>query len=272
MYPLPSSPDAFVRRVAKRLHQLPPVPFDFNINGDLQRISAVLFLIEIGPDNQLSLLLNKRSARVRQPGDLCCPGGGVSPRIDSLLARWIDLPTMPMHRWPCRPMWRQKNAAGFAKLALLLATALREGFEEMRLNPFSVRFVGPLNSQQLVMFNRAIYPLVAWVSRQPRLVPNWEVEAIVRVPVNTLFAAGNYARYRLSYRSAAPGRPNDTYRDMPCFIHRQHGRTELLWGATYRITEQFLSTVFKFVPPPMDRLPVIHRRLERSYLEGSEPP
>jgi hypothetical protein len=80
----------------------------------------------------------------------------------------------------------------------------------------------------------------------------------------------NYARYRISFSetaaAAAPIRPD---RDMPCFRHRHQGQTELLWGATYRIVEQFLKAVFDFIPPAMESLPIIHRRLNRAYLEGA---
>ena len=52
------------------------------------RASAVLFLLgrrrsrDYGDDTGPFLFLNKRSARVKQPGDLCCPGGSIAPRLD----------------------------------------------------------------------------------------------------------------------------------------------------------------------------------------------
>jgi len=138
----------------------------------------------------------------------------------------------------------------------------------MRLNPLGVRFLGIMAAQQLVMFKRAIYPLVGWVSRQRRFFPNWEVEKIVRIPVAAFFQAGNYARCRISFRSGIPGSPEVPYRDMPCFVHHHKGQEELLWGATYRIAERFLNIIFDHVPPPMESLPVIHRQLDRRYIEG----
>ena len=266
---MPRSPESFIRLVQDRLHRPSPATFAFNTNGDLREISAVLFLLGTGPDGEPFLILNKRSRRVRQSGDLCCPGGGISPSIDFLLARWLNLPATPLSRWPHRPWWRRYRKTDFPKLALILAAALREGFEEMRLNPLGVRFLGPMPAQHLVMFKRAIYPVVGWVNRQRRFFPNWEVEKIVRVPVAALFDAGNYARYRISFKTGTPGAPDVPYPDMPCFVHRHKGQDELLWGATYRITEQFLETIFGHVPPMMDSLPVIHRRLDRHYLKGA---
>lgn len=268
---LPRSSEDFIRLVQERLHDMSPARFGFNTNGDMRQLSAVLFLLAQGPGGEPLLILNKRSCLVRQPGDLCCPGGGISAPLDFLLARWLNLPATPLSRWPHGSWWRRNRKSDFHKLALLLATALREGLEEMRLNPLGVKFLGPMPAQQLVMFKRAIYPLVGWVSRQKRFFPNWEVEKIVRIPVAALFDAGNYARYRLSFRTGHSHSQDMPYRDMRCFVHRHNGQEELLWGATYRITEQFLKTVFDHIPPSMDSLPVIHRRLDRRYLGGASP-
>lgn len=269
---LPGSGSAFRRLVQKRLHQQDRTRFAFHRNGDLNRISAVLFLMAHGPDGAPLLILNKRSHRVRQPGDLCCPGGSVAPVLDRWVARWLRLPTSPLYRWPQAGWWRRHRRRDWQKLSLLLATALREGMEEMRLNPLGVAFLGPLPVQRLVLFDRLIYPLVGWVNRQQRFFPNWEVERVVRIPVAALLDAHNYARFRLSFTIGEPGDADLRERDMPCFIHRRNGREELLWGATYRITEQFLTTVFDFVPPATAALPVVYRQLDRSYLDGGGTP
>ena len=265
---LPQTSEAFIRLVLDRLQHQPPETFAFTMNGDLRLISAVLFLLGTGSSGEPCLILNKRSQRVRQSGDLCCPGGGIASSIDHLLARGLNLPVTPLSRWPYGSWWRRYRKTDFQKLSLLLAAALREGFEEMRLNPFGVRFLGPMHAQQLVMFKRAIYPMVGWVNRQRHFFPNWEVEKIVRIPIAALFDTGNYARYRISFKTGTPGAPEIPYRDMPCFVHRHRGGDELLWGATYRITETFLKTILDHVPPSMESLPVIHRRLDRHYFEG----
>jgi 8-oxo-dGTP pyrophosphatase MutT (NUDIX family) len=269
---LPLSSDAFIRRVQARLHRNAPATFAFTSNGNLRRLSAVLFLLGAGSNGEPHLILNKRSRHVRQPGDLCCPGGGVSASIDPFLARGIDLPAMPLRRWPLGSWWRRHREADWPKLALLLAAGLREGFEEMRLNPLGVTFLGPLPAECLIMFERAIYPLAVWVNGQRRFVTNWEVEKIVRIPVSAFFDAGNYARYRVSFESGTPGVPDASNRDLPCFVQRHNGEAELLWGATYRIAVQFLKAVFDYVPPLTESLPVIRRQLDRRYLEGAVRP
>ena len=261
-----SSEKSFAKFLQDRLSLHPPDPLAFNSNGDLGQLSAVLFLLGPGTDGSPELILNKRSRKVRQPGDLCCPGGGVSPKIDHLLARWLRLPAPPLSGWP-RGRWYQRHRpADWPKLALLLATALREGFEEMRLNPLAVQFIGTMPVQHLVMFKRAIYPLVGWVQHQKRFFPNWEVEKIVRIPLETFFDGSNYACCRISFQDENADSAEIPYRDMPCFVHRQNGRAELLWGATYRLTETFLSMVFDYTPPPITALPVISQRLNRRYL------
>jgi hypothetical protein len=269
MYAHPQSTQSLIRIVQERIHGQSVAPFTFNTNGDLRRISAVLFLLGQGADKEPSLILNKRSRLVRQPGDLCCPGGGIAPSIDALIAKWLHLPVMPLARWSHGRWWRHHRKQDFPQLSLLLATALREGFEEMRLNPFGVKFLGPMPAQQLVMFKRAIYPLVGWVHRQQHFFPNWEVEKIVRIPLAAFFDTANYARYRISFNPGNPDAKSIPDREMPCFVHRHNGQDELLWGATYRITMQFLATVFGYHPPSMESLPVFHRRLGRRYLNGS---
>lgn len=268
MHALPSSAAAFIRLVEARLHHGASATFGFPANGDLRRISAVLFLLAAGADGKPHLILNKRSRHVPQPGDLCCPGGGIAASLDPLLARGVDLPAMPLRRWPLGSWWRRYRRTDHSKLALLLAAALREGFEEMRLNPFGVKFLGPMHAEHLVMFKRAIYPLAAWIDHQQRFFPNWEVEKIVRIPVAAFFDASNYARYRITFDPGVAGKTTASVRDLPCFVQRHNGEVELLWGATYRIVERFLNTIFDYIPPPAASLPVIRRRLGRRYLEG----
>ncbi len=263
-----SSRSAFLRLVQKRLQYHWPASFGFTANGDLHTISAVLFLLGTAPDGTPELILNRRSPHVRQAGDLCCPGGGISPKLDLFLAKWLDLPATPLFRWPHRKWWRRYRSDDYAKLSILLTTALREGLEEMRLNPFGVTFLGPMPVQQLVLFERFIYPLAVWIDRQQRFFPNWEVDKIIRIPLADLLCAQHYGRIVMSGRVMNREPLKMSQREFPCFIHRDHDQNELLWGATYRITVSFLRAIFDFVPPDPKSLPVIHRRIDRHYLEG----
>jgi 8-oxo-dGTP pyrophosphatase MutT (NUDIX family) len=232
--------------------------------------SAVLFLLGEYCENHEMLpepcvVFNKRSMKVRQPGDLCFPGGRVAPCLDYIFSKFLALPRFQLARWPCWSKWRelQKEAAGY--LALLLATALRESLEEMGLNPFGVKFLGPLPPECLQMFDRVIYPMVGWIARQRHFLLNWEVERIVYVPIQNLLNPGNYACYRLTMASHSENTQEGRTQDFPCFCHETENEKELLWGATYRIVMVFLELVYGFKAPGLDTLPIIYGYLDKRY-------
>ena len=98
-------------------------------------LSVVLLLLGICPPAphkpaEPCLILNKRSSKVRQPGDICCPGGGIAPHLDRLGAHLLRLPGTPLRKWIYYRFWRRRAPQGMPRLRLLLATALREGTAE----------------------------------------------------------------------------------------------------------------------------------------------
>lgn len=230
--------------------------------------SAVLLLLCPHPERQgaPSLLLNKRSLRVKQPGDLCFPGGRVSHPLDVFLARVLRLPFLPLGRWPYWRVWQALRGHEGKGLSLLLAAGVREAVEEMRMNPFGVRFLGPMPSQSLLMFRRVIYPMVGWLGSQRRFFPNWEVERIVFIPLAEFLDPRRYGLYRLH---AGAGQWSGASRDFPCFRYEDALGEEILWGATYRIVGTFLETVFGFAPPGGGHLPVVEGTLPEGYWKGS---
>lgn len=237
-------------------------------------ISAVLFLLGLYKQNkgsapEPSLILNKRSLKIKQPGDLCCPGGSISSPVDFFLSKLLYLPGSPLRRWPYWTQWYKCHRHQAQTLALLFATCLRESVEEMRLNPLGVNFLGPLPPQQLVMFGRVIYPMVCWTHRQRKFFPNWEVEKVVYIPLQNLLNPSNYARYRLDIGLPNKSGKNIQIIDYPCFLHENSDEREVLWGATFRITMAFLENVFGFKPPAVESLPVIHGSLDENYLTGN---
>jgi hypothetical protein len=235
--------------------------------------SSVLFLMgdhcgEGNPDGPC-LILTKRSEKVRQPGDLCCPGGGVSLRRDALLAHLLNIPGSPMARWPYWQRFRHQFPREASGLGLFFAAGLRECYEEMRINPLRVTFLGPLPTQELAMFHRQIYPMACWIDGQKRFSPNWEVEKPIHIPLKDLLNPNKYVRYRLRSETPRPQWDDAVVRDFPCFQHETCDGVEHLWGATFRITITFLELVFGFSPPDIDTLPVVHGLLNRNYLAGS---
>lgn len=236
--------------------------------------SAVLFLIGRCRQQKDScdmpcLILNKRSLKVKQHGDLCCPGGSISSRVDAFLSKFLYLPGTPLTRWPHWQTWQKHRRREARNLALLLATCLREGVEEMRLNPLGIKFLGPLPSQKLIMFQRVIYPMVCRIGRQKQFSPNWEVEKIIYIPFKDLLNPAYYARYQVKIETSGEKENHPDIRDFPCFMHHSGDSTEVLWGATFRITMVFLEIVFKFKPPDMESLPVVFRSLDKNYLTGN---
>ncbi len=264
----------FIRHVSRKLYRGAKGPRILPGNKDRAvNDSAVMLLLgnkggtcsgKIEP----CLILNKRSDKVRQAGDLCCPGGGIEPRLDSFLAGLLALPYSPLTAWPYWHQYRRNRPEKSKTLALFLGAGLRESFEEMRLNPLGVTLLGPLPRQQLIMFKRSIYPIVGWVNRQKRFYPNWEVEAVVRIPLRSLFVPGNYARYRLRFDTGAGQTRPPQMDDYPCFCQPDGGRTEILWGATYRIVMAFMESAFGFKPPAMAGLPVVDGVLDKGYVSG----
>ena len=237
---------------------------------DLQRTSAVLFLL--GGSNCRSarhegpcLILNKRSSKVKQPGDLCCPGGGIERHIDPIVARFLTTPLSPLRRHPAWQEWLHLHTDRSRQLGLLMAASLREGLEEMRLNPFRFEFLGALPLQRLVLFKREIFPLVGWMRRQKRFYPNWEVSDIIYIPLRHLLDPSRYARYRLDIETAAGQIPYE--KEFLCFQHVENDKAEILWGATFRITMNFLELVFGFGLPAPENLPEVKGILKESYFK-----
>ena len=218
------------------------------------------------PVGEPCIVLNKRSLKVRQPGDLCFPGGSMDPYIDPYLSRFFSLPFVSLGLWRHWGHWKRNHRRQARLLSVLWATGLRESFEEMRLNPFGLRFLGPLPPQPLVMFKRTIYPLVGWIKRQKRFFPNWEVEKVLYIPIRDLLNPNFYGRYRL-WMGGHPGQgATGSVQDFPCFVLQT--QKDILWGATYRITMDFLESVFAFTPPAIQTLPVVEGALDETYLTG----
>ncbi len=233
--------------------------------------SSVLFLLGERccepASSEPCIIFNKRSKHVKQPGDLCFPGGRISLPFDFCGAKIITLPFMPLARWIPWTHWKQFRRHESRDLALLLATGLRESFEEMRLNPWMVDFLGPLPPENLPMFSRVLYPMVVWV-HQKHFLPNWEVEKVVPVPLRKLLDSRNYACCRISFGLDRRTGLDRGSQNFPCF--RYLGEEEqVLWGATYRIVMVFLEMVFQFKAPEMSTLPMISRVLDERYLHGS---
>jgi 8-oxo-dGTP pyrophosphatase MutT (NUDIX family) len=232
--------------------------------------AAVLFLIQYSGDMcaEPHLLLNKRSNLVKQPGDLCCPGGRVHPHVDTLLGYFLNLPFAPLARSRGWRVFSKQARSWRQSLSRFWACSLRESWEEMGLLPWRVEFLGMLPLDQLRLFKRTILPLVGWISEHRSFRPNWEVEKIVPVPISSLLEPSNYSVYVLHENIKGPNPLPQGQASFPCFVHRGTQGEEILWGATYRIVMSFLERVYDFDPPAAKHLRVTYGRLSSGYLTG----
>jgi hypothetical protein len=269
-----SEPHEWQRHVIKALHTqgLRQLTTAMDRPTDAPASSVLLLLAPQSPAPnvapEISLILTKRSRQVRQAGDLCCPGGAVQPLLDAVLARMLFFPYSPLSRWPFWPALRSLEPVQARQLARIFATGLRESWEEMRLNPVRVRFLGVLPQQRLVLFPRVIHPLVVWVERQKRFFPSWEVDRIVSIPLRELLNPINYCRYRLYTAPHLVDRFRQEVQDFPCVVHREEMHSEILWGVTYWMVTEFLQLVFGFSPPDVSNQPFVPGLLDEGYING----
>ena len=215
-------------------------------------------------------LLSKRSKNVQQPGDLCAPGGGIHPFLDALSGRLLRFGLLTGIRGPGFTLAKRKGKLIYGKILFLLGNTLRESWEELRLSPFNVEFLGPLPTYRLHHRPWIIFPLVGRVKHcwKPKL--SWEVDKIVSIPLEKFFNRTNYAVYSLevSENLVTQGIPNPW--EFPCLVHKEEGEEEILWGATFEIIRTFFKIVFDFSFPAPDKRKVVRRPLPLNYLSGRE--
>lgn len=217
--------------------------------------------------------LIKRSALVPQGGDLSCPGGILEMQKDRLLCRFVSQGFPPMMKGDARSYAREQGHRNYQHISLFLANAARESWEEVRLSPFNIHFLGSLPCYDLTLFTKTIFPLVGLVKKGKKFSLNGgEVDKIVEIPLTSFFYNENYAWYSLE-ASAALDPTIERQWDFPCLIHDdQDGNTEILWGATFNIIMSFLRIVFDFELPHISPDKIIKRILYPEYLTGDASP
>ena len=221
-----------------------------------------------GGKGQFVFQLIKRSSLVPQPGDLSLPGGMLHPVLDRLLRPILIHGPLPILRGKARAYALQQQAPAFRFITLFLTNALRESWEEIRLSPARVRFLGPLPTYSLTLFRRTIFPLAGFVENSGRPRPNREVEKIVEIPLSSFYREDLFGCYLID-ASDSTGNRSLQY---PCLIHRDSdGAEEVLWGATFHIIISFLGIVMDYRLPEWRNGPVIVRSLRPDYLTGQSP-
>lgn len=193
--------------------------------------------------------LIKRSQCVTQAGDLACPGGILHAKWDLPLKKLITGGLIPLLRNKAGRYARRRDSRSYHAIALFLANAVREAWEEISLNPFRMHFLGPLPSCSRHLLRRTIFPLVGYVSSNHLFRPNSEVERIVDIPVQAFFQPENYGTMT-TVPDGGPYPSGNGLETVPCFIYfDSEGRENVLWGATFLIVINFLEIVFDFQIP-----------------------
>jgi 8-oxo-dGTP pyrophosphatase MutT (NUDIX family) len=183
--------------VRARLALLPPangaVPF---VAGS--RAAAVLVPL-FEEDGEARVILTKRPETMpSHQGEIAFPGGKHDPELDPDLR----------------------------------ATALRETYEEIGVDPADVEVVARLDGLATVASRFVITPFVGFLSGRPLLSPDpREVVEVLEVPLSELMADGVYREERW-----------DTWKsDLDVQFYELTGET--VWGATARILTNFLAHV-----------------------------
>ena len=143
-----------------------------HLQGEIWRPASVLLILECyskstkSNESGCNFLLSKRSVNVQQPGDLCCPGGGSHPWADQILSYFLSTGFLNPFKGQGFQKAKERDATTFRNISFFLTTALRESWEEIRLNPFLLDFMGPLPCYQLKVFRRIIFPLVVRLEKE----------------------------------------------------------------------------------------------------------
>ena len=162
------------------------------------RPAATLLLLYPGPNGELQLPLTVRTTTLRShAGEVSLPGGAQEPTDASLEA-----------------------------------TALRETFEEIGVDPGALTILGALDQVWIPPSNFELRPYVAAASERPDMSPHSdEVSLIVELPVRELISEG-------AIRDEVVHGPGWTLR-----VGGYRASGQLVWGATARTLAMFASVL-----------------------------
>ena len=239
--------------------------------GEKYAASAVLLPLEFDASSQeYGVILNKRSAYVQQAGDLCFPGGGTDRRLDRILSRLLAWRILPTGR--SEPLRRLLRSSARAREVFLfvLSSVLRESWEEMRLPPWKVEYMGALPTIWMQSFPRVIFPVVGRVHPGWNARPNWEVESVLRLPLRAFFDTANYATCRFLVQTPSEGGQSTHEWEYPCLVINDPTGQEILWGATFKILMNFMERVFELPVGRINPSRRVLKELSPYYFDGKK--
>jgi 8-oxo-dGTP pyrophosphatase MutT (NUDIX family) len=162
------------------------------------RLAATLLLLYPGPDGELTIPLTVRQPDLRShAGEVSLPGGAVDQTDAS-----------PTH------------------------AALREAWEEIGVQPATVRLLGKLDQVWIPVSNFQLRPVVGALDARPELVPHTlEVAAIVELPARLLLADDAIVEQLISGEGWALR--------AGAYLHGG----QVIWGATARTLAMFATVL-----------------------------
>jgi len=212
--------------------------------------------------------LIKRSEKVKQAGDISCPGGILHPRIDKILGYFLKTGIIPDMRKKTLNYDACKDKETNSLIRLFLTNSLREAWEEIGLNPFNILFLGALPSYSLTSFPRTIYPLVCLTPNPFQYRLNSEVDKILEIPLSFFFHDSNYAS--LEIKTPMVNSTSAHNSKLPCLIIPDDtGNLDILWGATFNIITNFLRIISDDSLPLPSAPRTIKKVLTNSYISGN---
>ncbi len=114
----------------------------------------------------------------------------------------------------------------------LRETALRETFEEIGISSTDISIIGSLSKLYIPPSNFDVYPFVGYISSEPELNINYEVEKVIKVSLNELTH-----KDAIQYKTIN-GRDGQFY-EVPCYFVQG----EIIWGATAMMLSELISIV-----------------------------
>jgi len=239
---------------------------------DLPHLEAGVVLLLHYKSNQENpeyvFQLIKRSEKVKQAGDISCPGGILHPVIDKSVSFFLKAGIIPALRKQILNYAGHKDEKTISLIRLFLTTALREAWEEIGLIPFNILFLGALPCYSLTSFARTIYPLVCLTPNPFPYRLNSEVDKILEIPLSFFFHDSNYASLEIKtpIENTASGRNNK----LPCLVIPDGtGNVDILWGATFNIITNFLRIISDDSLPLPSASRTIKKVLTNSYISGN---
>lgn len=234
--------------------------------GLFHRQAGVVLLLNYKADQdnpEYVFQLIKRSDKVSQAGDISCPGGMLHPRLDNILSGFLKLGIISSMQGRNAGIAQGKDKETNSLIRLFLATALREAWEEVGLNPFNVVFLGALPSYSLTLFSRTIFPFACVTPRHFTYKLSPEVEKVLEIPLRFFFNSANYAILNIQ-TSAEKDSASMKYNCI--VIPDGQGGEDILWGATFKIIDNFLRTIADDNLPVFKPTRIINKVLSTNYM------